>query len=106
MQDIQLSDLWQERVEKFAHAFQPIVNPLSGSIFAVECLLRGYEKAGFSSIFEVFDQAYEEGILLSLDLELRKRAIAKFATLENARKIKLFYNFDIRITEMCNYTPG
>lgn len=88
------------------HAFQPIVNPLSGSLFAVECLLRGHEKAGFGDIFDVFDSAYNEGLLLSVDLLLRQKAIAKFMTLDNYKKVKLFYNFDVRITEMCNYTPG
>lgn len=106
MHNTKLSSYWHEIIEILDHAYQPIVNPLSGSVFAVECLLRNYQEAGFSSIFDVFDKAYEEGQLLNLDLELRKKAIAKFTTLKCAKKIKLFYNFDVRITEMCNYTPG
>jgi len=106
MKDHTLPEIWQERINVMEHAFQPIVNPLSGSLFAVECLLRGYEKAGFGNIFEVFDTAYDEGLLLNVDLELRKKAIEKFTRIGLSRKIKLFYNFDIRITDMCNYTPG
>jgi len=97
---------WQKRIELLEHAFQPIVNPLSGSLFAVECLLRNYNAAGFNDIFDVFDTAYDEGMLLTVDLELRKKAIEKFSMLDISKKIKLFYNFDVRITEMCNYTPG
>lgn len=106
MNEIRVPDTWLKKIDLMDHAFQPIVNPLSGSIFAVECLLRGYEKAGFNDIFEVFDSAYTEGLLLSVDLLLRKKAIKKFMTIENHKKIKLFYNFDVRITEMCNYSPG
>ncbi|ADD68793.1 diguanylate cyclase/phosphodiesterase [Denitrovibrio acetiphilus DSM 12809] len=106
MQNNHLAEKWQEKLIFFDHAFQPIVNPLSGSLFAVECLLRGHEKAGFTNIFNVFDTAYDDGELLSLDLELRKKAIAKFSEIECFKKIKLFYNFDVRITNMCNYSPG
>jgi len=106
MQNNTLPVIWQQRIEVMEHAFQPIVNPLSGSLFAVECLLRGYDKAGFSNIFDVFDTAHDEGLLLSLDLELRKKAIEKFTRIGLSKKIKLFYNFDVRITDMCNYTPG
>lgn len=106
MQNTTLPEIWQERINVMEHAFQPIVNPLSGSLFAVECLLRGHDKAGFEDIFEVFDTAHEEGILLSVDLELRKKAIKKFSQLRLSKKIKLFYNFDVRITDMCDYTPG
>lgn len=99
-----LPDIWQKRLDCLEHAFQPIVNPLSGSIFAVECLLRGHEKAGFSDIFEVFDTAHNEGLLLDIDLKLRQKAIKKFSSIQNSKKIKLFYNFDVRITNMCDYT--
>jgi len=106
MNEKPLTKEWIERLKVVDHAFQPIVNPLSGALFAVECLLRGYQEAGFDSIFDFFDQAYDEGMLLSVDLELRRKAIEKFSRIENHKKIKLFYNFDVRITEMWNYKPG
>ncbi|PLX68690.1 MAG: GGDEF domain-containing protein [Denitrovibrio sp.] len=106
MNEIVLPDNWRKKLDLMTHAFQPIVNPLSGSLFAVECLLRDYEQAGFSDIFGVFDSAYDDGLLLSVDLELRKKAIEKFMQIGGSKKIKLFYNFDVRITDMCNYTPG
>jgi len=106
MTNIILPEKWKKRIEILDHAFQPIVNPLSGSLFAVECLLRGHDKAGFNDIFDVFDSAYEEGLLLSVDLELRKKAVEKYTHISSAKKLKLFYNFDVRITDMCNYSPG
>jgi diguanylate cyclase (GGDEF)-like protein len=106
MNTIILPDKWRKRISVLEHAFQPIVNPLSGALFAVECLLRNYDNAGFSDIFQVFDEAFDEGQLLNVDLELRRKAISKFSKIRNADKIKLFYNFDVRITDMCNYTPG
>ena len=103
---IALPGKWQERIKNVEHAFQPIINPLSGRLFAVEALLRGTDRIGFSSIFDFFDEAYKDDILFQVDLELRKKAVEKFITIYGYEKIKLFYNFDVRITEMCNYMPG
>lgn len=97
---------WQKKLLHIEHAFQPIINPLSGRLFAVEALLRGYEKAGYSNIFDFFDEAYDDGVLLHVDLELRKKAVDKFVRIFDYKKIKLFYNFDVRITENCEYQPG
>ncbi|MGE4319056.1 MAG: GGDEF domain-containing protein [Deferribacterales bacterium] len=101
-----LPEKWQQKLQFVEHAFQPIINPLSGRLFAVEALIRGTNKAGFESIFDFFDEAYEDGVLLELDMELRRKAVEKYTAIREYSKIKLFYNFDMRITEMCNYKPG
>ncbi len=51
-------------------AFQPIVNIHTGVCFGCEALLRGWEGAGFTSIAQVFDKAYEEGVLFTIDRTL------------------------------------
>lgn len=97
---------WQKKLQHLEHAFQPIINPLSGRLFAVEALLRGYDKAGYENIFDLFDDAFDDGVLLHVDLELRKKAVDKFGRIFDYQKIKLFYNFDVRITENVEYQPG
>jgi len=96
-----LNEKWLKIVEKLDFAFQPIVNIKTGEIYAVEALLRNVKEAGgFHSIFNLFDDAYHDGILYQLDLELRHLAIKKFSFI-NIKNLNIFYNLDNRIL----YTP-
>lgn len=97
---------WRKAVEAIDFAFQPIVNINSGMCFGVEALLRDYNKAGFNSINDFFDTAYEEKILYKVELMLREKAIKKFIEVENYEEIKLFINIDNRLLEMADYSPG
>ena len=101
-----LPEHWKENLSKVEHAFQPIVNPFSGVTFAVEALLRGWEKCGFDSIADFFDTAFRENLLFEVDLELRRMAMKKFRSIEGFRKMKLFYNYDIRIVNMPDFEKG
>ncbi len=101
-----LNKKWNDIVSKLDFAFQPIVNVKSGKLFAVEALLRNFNEAGgFYSIFNLFDEAYRDGVLYQLDLELREIAIKKFATIK-IEHIQLFYNIDNRLTYMPDLTYG
>lgn len=100
------NDRWQEICGSIYHAFQPIVNPVTGSIIAVEALLRGYQDAGFETIDSLFDAAFQEGELFSVDLELRKSAFESFLQIESHQALKLFYNYDPRVQQMVNYRTG
>lgn len=96
-----LNEKWLKIIKKLDFAFQPIVNIKSGEIYAVEALLRNVKEAGgFHSIFNLFDDAFHDGILYQLDLELRHLAIQKFSTID-IKKLNIFYNLDNRIL----YTP-
>jgi len=101
-----LSKVWQRRIEVVDFAFQPIISPFSGANFAVEALLRNFEEAGFESIFELFDTAHNEGVLFDVDLELRKKAIRKFKKIKKWKKLKLFYNYDVRIPASPTFKKG
>lgn len=101
-----LSERWLNAVNQIDYAFQPLVNPLTGVTFAVEALIRCVDRAGFNSTREFFDLAYQEKILFELDLQLRKKAIAKFVQIEFHHKIKLFYNYDPRVLEMPDHRFG
>ncbi len=79
------------------YAFQPIVNIHTGVILGFEALLRGYDRAGFSSISDVFDTAYESGQLIELDNILKASAIRKLYSRPEFLSAKLFYNLDNRI---------
>jgi len=101
-----LSPYWRDIVDIVDYAFQPIINTFTGVTYAVEALLRGVEEVGFSSIGDFFDEAYKEGILFPLDIELRRKAIYKFVFIKSYKKLKLFYNYDPRIQLMHDYQSG
>jgi diguanylate cyclase (GGDEF)-like protein len=100
-----LSENWRPILSRLKHAFQPIVSLADGGTYGFEALLRGWDEAGFSSIAEVFDRAYADRCLYALDLELRRKAFKSFkaARLGNA---KIFYNLDIRLLQMPDYSSG
>ncbi len=113
---IQLDEKWQKIVEDTSYLFLPIVNPHNGELFGVEALLRGVEKNGFANLDDMLDEAYRDGVLYDVDLELRKAVFAKFTEIQEqlskenttniASSLKLFYNLDTRILEMLDYSPG
>ncbi len=102
-----ITNKWQKAIEHIDFALQPIVDINTGVVFAYESLLREYEKAGFESIDDFFNKAYEEKVLFSVDLELRKKILDKIKDLYIKNKeFFLFYNLDNRIIEMDNYKTG
>lgn len=101
-----LPEKWLSALHQIDYAYQPLINPLTGMTFAVEALIRHVDRAGFNSIEAFFDLAYQEKVLFELDLQLRKKAIAKFIRIEFHRKIKLFYNYDVRLLEMPDHRFG
>ena len=103
MENYELPEKWLEKIAHIDYAFQPIIHPKSGHVFALEALMRNVKNAGFSSIENLLESAFEEGILFNLDLKLRDLVFSKFVTIPFFNKVKLFYNFDHRILEMKNY---
>ncbi len=101
-----INESWLSRIAHIDYAFQPIVNIHSGVCYGYEALLRNYEAAGFSSIFELFDTAYHDHVLHAIDLQLREKAITKFSQLEWKNKVKLFFNLDNRVLNSADYKPG
>jgi diguanylate cyclase (GGDEF)-like protein len=101
-----LDKKWNKILSKVDFAFQPIVNVKTGNLFAVEALLRNYQEAGnFYSIHNLFDDAFHDGVLYQLDLELRHKALLKFAKL-NINNLQLFYNLDHRLMYMPDFSHG
>jgi diguanylate cyclase (GGDEF)-like protein len=101
-----LNKKWIDIVSKLDYAFQPIVNVKSGKTYAVEALLRNHlEAGGFYSIFNLFDEAYHDGMLYQLDLELRILALKKFSKI-GVENLQMFYNIDNRIIYMPDFTTG
>ena len=101
-----LPSYWKKVLDKLDFAFQPIIYTNTGKLFGVEALLRNVKKAGkFDSIFDLFDAAYNVGILYQLDLELRKKALTKFSHIDISG-IHLFYNLDNRLMRMSDYSMG
>lgn len=101
-----LNERWADVVQSVDFALQPIVNIYTGKLYALEALIRGYEKVGFHSIDALFDAAFNEKVLYSLDIRLREKAIYKFSQLSCSKYIKLFYNLDNRITLMPDFQSG
>ena len=101
-----LNDKWLKIIKKLDFAFQPIVNMKSGEIYAVEALLRNVKEAGgFHSIFNLFDEAFHDGVLYQLDLELRYLAIQKFSKID-IKQLYIFYNLDNRILYAPDFKVG
>ena len=101
-----LNEKWNNIISKLDFAFQPIVNIKSGKIYAVEALLRNVKEAGwYHSIFSLFDDAFHDGVLYQLDLELRQIAFSKFAKID-IENIQLFYNLDNRLIYMPDISYG
>lgn len=95
---------WARDAARFA--FQPIVDPYTGALYGVEALLRGYDTLGFSGVHEVFDAAYEAGVLRETELAVRTRAITQFAAMRRRPSTRLFLNIDNRILQADGYHPG
>jgi len=79
------------------YAFQPIVNIHTGGVYGYEALLRGLEGLGFSSAYELFSYALEQGLAGELDFALRELAIKRFARLTESVRYRLFFNIDPRL---------
>lgn len=88
---------WHRIVTHLTFAFQPIVHIHTGETYGFEALLRGWEKAGFSSIQEIFDRAEEDGVLLWLNRRLQEMAEGRFREARLPNRVKLFFNIDNRV---------
>ena len=89
-------DHWNQVVARLDMAFQPIVNIHTGACYGYEALLRNTAEAGFATIQDFFDRCHAHGILADIEMVLREKAVAKFATLGHHRQSKLFINLDNR----------
>ncbi len=102
-----IADKWRTIVFGIIdHAFEPIVNIHTGATFGYEALLRNYQAAGFETIWEFFESAYNEGALYQVELFLREKAIEKFCRSGLQERLKLFLNVDNRVLEMSDYQQG
>mgnify|MGYP001552720032 CR=1 FL=1 len=88
---------WNKTLKLLDYAFQPIVNINTGVCIGVEALLRGYKDAGFKSINEIFDKAFDDDYIIKLENLLREKAVSKFIRIPFHDKIRLFLNVDSRI---------
>ena len=78
-------------IDKLDYAFQPIVYAHNGKTYAVEALLRDVQNIPkVSTIDDLFDLVFNENYLYEFDLELREKAIEKFAKID-IKNLKLFY---------------
>lgn len=88
---------WADTLNRLTFAFQPIVHIHTSETYGFEALLRGWDRAGFSSIREVFDCAAEDGALLWLNRELRKKAEDRFRQAVFPRQLKRFQERNITV---------
>ena len=101
-----LDDRWHDVVATLDIAFQPIVNIHTGACYGVEALLRNTAEAGFASIQDFFDSCAALDVLADIEMILRERAVAKFATLAHHHQIRLFINLDNRSLEPHGALPS
>jgi EAL domain-containing protein (putative c-di-GMP-specific phosphodiesterase class I) len=97
---------WGEALDNLAFAYQPIFDSETGRVFGYEALLRGVGKAGFRSIWNVFDRAFRERKLILLDLKLVEKAFALISAAGLLDTGKIFYNLDNRLLAADDYLIG
>lgn len=101
-----INQKWKKIISKINFDLQAIVNIKSGQTYGVEVLLRDVTKAGaFYSIANLFDEAYNDGVLYKVDLYLRLIALKKFKKID-IKNLRMFYNIDHRIMNMPDFTAG
>lgn len=81
------------------YALQPIVDAHSGDVYGYEALVRNTDQLGCATPLELFDLAHSIGCLARLELVLRRKAVASFASIANREKARLFLNVDARLFE-------
>jgi len=102
----ELPKKWKTALKTLDIAFEPILNIHTAKTFAVEALLFNFREAGFDSKLAVFDAAYKDGLLYSIDIALREKALEKFTQIPEHKKIKLFYNLDSRLLEIPDFSTA
>ena len=95
---------WARDEARFA--FQPIVDPYTGSLYGVEALMRGHQDLDFHSVHDFFDFSFRIGILQQVEVLLRGRAMALFADLGLGPAIRLFLNIDNRVLQSDDHRPA
>lgn len=105
-EECNMDNKWRGIAHTLDYAFQPIVNVHNGICLGYEALLRNYEQAGFNSIKDIFDAAFNEQVLFGFELALREKSLEKFMCLKNHQKAKLFFNIDNRVILMPDYSTG
>ena len=97
---------WNQIIDKLDYAFQPIIYSQTGKIYAVEALVRGIQNINeLNSIDDLFNCAFNDDFLYELDIQLREKAIKKFANIP-IDNLRLFYNLDNRIIYNKNLSSG
>ena len=67
-------EYWKFVANLVDFAFQPIVDIETGVCYGVEALLRGQERVGYATIPDLFEAAYQAGMLHRLEVYLREQA--------------------------------
>jgi EAL domain-containing protein (putative c-di-GMP-specific phosphodiesterase class I)/GGDEF domain-containing protein len=98
------AEKWGHALAALDYAFQPIVSIHSGVCLGYEALLRGWNAAGFQSIQDLFDSAFQQKTLFQVESALREKAVAKFTSIPFHKKLKLFFNIDNRVLHMPDYS--
>jgi len=96
---------WARYLEIVDYAFQPIVNIHTGAIYGYEALIRKVEEAGFESIPDFFDDAFNHHILGPVHQHLFMAAFDKISRFSWEGRAKLFFNIDSRLFHFAEFHP-
>ena len=80
-------------------ALQPIVDVNSGVVHGVEALIRGHERLGHATPFDLLDHFVDVGLIVELEEILAVKAVDAFLAARRARlgaDVRLFLNVDGR----------
>jgi len=97
---------WKKIVNDIEIVFEPLVSVSNAATYALSVSFSNYEQNGrYRSFGDLLDDAFNDGVLYQLDIELRKITFLKYKNM-NLRHVKLIYPLDSRIMFMPDYRQG
>ncbi|MGM0622512.1 MAG: EAL domain-containing protein [Campylobacterota bacterium] len=97
---------WKHVVKNIEISFEPIISCNTAKTYGVNVGFGNIQNCGrYFSIHNLFDDAFDDGVLYQLDIELRKLAFLKYQNLKQS-SLKIFYPLDNRLMYMSDYRSG
>jgi len=94
---------WKKIVKDIEIVFEPLVSVNSAATYALSVSFANYEQNGrYHSFANLLDDAFNDGVLYQLDIELRKITFLKYKNMD-LHHVKLIYPLDNRIMFMPDY---
>jgi len=97
---------WAKVLKNIQIEFEPIVSANTANVFAYCVKFQNVQNCcNYFSIHNLYDDAFDDGVLYQLDIELRKLALLQYDK-KGIANVKLIYPLDNRLMYMPDYKQG